>query len=84
MSFGAVGKGCDVRLEDILIIQFNCHGAIIVKRSLVDGKIVTVGRAERKWGVNGILKIVNGGFFVIIFVAIWLISGDFPSQSIEI
>ena len=34
--------------------------------------------------MHGMLEVSDVGFFVVVFVAIWLIGGDFPGERIRI
>ena len=47
-------------------------------------KIVSARHFNSKWSVDGFFKITNGSFFVIIFVAIWLKSWNFPGYRVKI
>ena len=50
----------------------------------MNGDEVIVREAKSHWRVDGSLKFVDRDFFVIIFIAVGLIGGDFPSEGIEV
>ena len=48
----------------------------------MNGEVVAALGLDGERGVDGILEAGDGGFFVIILVAIWLVSGDFPGGAV--
>ncbi len=50
----------------------------------MNGEIETIGSAQSEWSVNRMGQIVDKSFFVVIFVAVWLIGGNFPSSAVKV
>ena len=50
----------------------------------MNGDVIAVGRFDSEWSMNRFTQIVDGRFFVIVFVTVWLVGGDFPGGRIEI
>lgn len=50
----------------------------------MDGEVVFVREGDSERGVDGFFEGVNGGFFVVVFVAVGLVGGDLPSFGVEV
>ncbi len=82
VSLGAVGKGCDVGDERAAWRFLDGHGAVVIEGGFVETEVKTVGRMNGERGMYRLGNFGDGGFFVVIFVAVRLVGGNVPSGGI--
>ena len=84
MRYGTVGEWSDISFEGAGRAEFDSGRAVVVESGFMDGEIEAVGGSDGEWGMDGVTEAMNKSGLIIIFVAVWLVGGDFPGNGVGV